>query len=296
MKPAIVITGASTGIGLETARLLVESGYRVFGTVRGPEDAARLVSLGADPLIVDVTNADTIESAARRVAKILQDLPLIALVNNAGVPAAGPVELADLREMRAAFEVNVFGTIAVTQSFLPLLRRSRGRILNVSSIAGRFVCPMLGPYAASKHALEALSDALRRELRPAGVDVVVIEPGPVRTPIWDKVAAIDSTRFSGTPYEHSVRNVQRAAVRSGRTGLPAERVAEAILHAITMRRPPARIPVVRSRLAFFMLRHLPVRWADRKAGLGSERRPTLQPADRPGRITPGLTARLTSGW
>jgi NAD(P)-dependent dehydrogenase (short-subunit alcohol dehydrogenase family) len=179
MKPAIVITGASTGIGLETARLLVESGYRVFGTVRGPEDAARLVSLGADPLIVDVTNADTIESAARRVAKILQDLPLIALVNNAGVPAAGPVELADLREMRADFEVNVFGTIAVTQSFLPLLRRSRRRILNVSSIAGRFVCPMLGPYAASKHALKALSDALRRELRPAGVDVVVIEPGPV---------------------------------------------------------------------------------------------------------------------
>jgi NAD(P)-dependent dehydrogenase (short-subunit alcohol dehydrogenase family) len=257
MSRAIITTGASRGIGFQAALHLAERGLRSLGTVRRAEDADRLRSAGIEPILMDVTDQASIARAAAEVEHALDGGPLMALVNNAGVPAAGPIELADLDEARSIFEVNLFGVIAVTQAFLPLLRASGGRVVNMSSVAGRFTFPFVGMYSASKHALEAVSDALRRELRSAGVDVVLVEPGSIDTPIWDRVEAIDLDRYLDTPYERLMPMVKESAVRGGRTGLPAECVARAVHRAVTARRPPARIPVVASRFKWRMQRLVP---------------------------------------
>ena len=188
---AVLTTGASKGIGFDAARLLAQKGYRSLGTVRRDADATHLREAGVEPVLMDVTNAASIARAAGEVERLLDGMPLRALVNNAGVPAAGPIELADLDEARALFEVNFFGALATTQAFLPFLRESKGRVINMSSVSGRFAFPFAGIYAASKYALEAASDALRRELATAGIKVILIEPGSVQTPIWDHVASLD---------------------------------------------------------------------------------------------------------
>ena len=214
---------------------------------------------------LDVTDVDSVARCAREVTEALNGSPLTALVNNAGVPVSGPIEFVDLAEVRAGLEVNVLGVIAVTQAFLPLLRASRGRIVNMSSVSGRVAHPFIGVYSATKFALEAISDALRRELLSAGVDVVLVEPGSVQTPIWDKIDAIDLARYRGTSYERTMEHVKQRAVAAGRASLPPERVAAAVHRAITARRPPVRVPVVGSRFGFFFLRHLPARTLDRLA-------------------------------
>jgi len=263
---AVLTTGASKGIGFAAARFLAERGYRSLGTVRREEDAAPLREAGVEPVLLDVTDPASISRALVEVERILGGIPLRALVNNAGVPAVGPIELADLDEARALFEVNFFGALAVTQAFLPLLRASRGRLVNMSSISGRFAFPFVGVYSASKHALEAASDALRRELLTAGVDVILIEPGSVQTPIWNNIAAVDMNRFRDTAYERLMPTVQESAVRGGREGLPVEMVSRAVYRAVSERRPPARIPVVRSRLRWLLQRMLPARLSDRLIG------------------------------
>ena len=187
-------------------------------------------------------------------------------MNNAGILAAGPIELADLTHARAVFEVNFFGALEVTQRFLPLLRASRGRVINMSSLSGRFAFPFVGVYAATKHALEAASEALRRELIHTGVDVILIEPGSIQTPIWDNLEALDMKYFQGTDYERLMPVVQEMAVRGGRKGLPVERVSRAVYRAVSTRRPPARIPVVASRPRWFLQRMLPARVWDRLIG------------------------------
>src|SRR2546426_8845647 len=153
------------------------------------------------PVQMDVPDTASIARARAEVERALGGAPLAGLVNNAGIPVAGPLELLPLDELRRVLEVNLVGAVAVTQAFLPLLKAARGRIVNISSLAGRAALPFLGPYAASKFALEALSDSLRRELWPFGIEVIVIEPGNIQSKIWDKVEAMDLTRYRGTPYQ-----------------------------------------------------------------------------------------------
>jgi len=268
VKGGVVVTGASTGIGAAIAQELAGRGFRVFGTVRRPEDGAALEGAGVTPVRMDVTDGDSIVRARALVEQALAGAPLVALVNNAGVPAAGPLELVHLDEFRRALEVNLIGVVAVTQAFLPLLKRARGRIVNISSVSGRVAMPFMGPYAASKFALEAVSDSLRRELLPFGVDVIVVEPGSVQSRIWDKVQAMDLSRYGGTPYERVLPRIRDVAVRSGAEGLPADRVARAVAKALIARRPPARILVVASVLSQKLLEWLPDRWLDWLIGRG----------------------------
>ena len=264
------MTGSSSGIGAAIAQELAGRGFRVFGTVRRPEDEAGLEVAGVTPVRLDVTDGDSVARARTVVEQALAGAPLVALVNNAGIPAAGPLELVDLEDFRRVLEVNVIGVVAVTQAFLPLLKRARGRIVNISSVSGRVAMPFMGPYAASKFALEAVSDSLRRELLPFGVDVIVVEPGSVQSRIWDKVRAMDLSRYGGTPYERVLPRIRDVAVRSGAEGLPAERVAQAVAKALIARRPPARILVVASVLSQKLLEWLPDRWLDRLIARGVE--------------------------
>ena len=261
---AVVVTGASTGIGAATVRELAAAGYTVFGTVRRAKDTALVQAAGATPLTMDVTYRPGIVRAQESVARELGDRPLVGLVNNAGIPGVGPLELIDPEELRRTFEVNVFGVVTVTQVFLPMLRASRGRIVNISSVSAYLALPFAGPYAASKFALEAISDSLRRELLPAGVDVVVIQPGSIRTAIWEKIAAMDRSRIKDTIYEKPLEKLHQLAARSGAKGLPPENVARAVLRALRDHRPPTRILVVAGDpLGRRLLRLIPDRWIDR---------------------------------
>jgi NAD(P)-dependent dehydrogenase (short-subunit alcohol dehydrogenase family) len=246
---AVVVTGASSGIGEATALRLALSGTRVFAGVRRDEDGAALVRrAGANlvPLALDVTEAPSIAAARERVTEALAGAQLSAVVNNAGIAVAGPLEVLPLDALRRQFEVNVFGALAVTQAFLPLLRASRGRIVNVSSIGGKSASPFVGAYCASKHALEALSDALRMELRQFGIRVCIIEPGRVRTPIWERSSKASRERLNAlapdtiAPYQKSLSAMLTFTERAHTRGSTAERVAQTIERALTDPRPRAR--------------------------------------------------------
>lgn len=266
MQGGVVVTGASTGIGRETARALAAHGFEVFGTVRRAADADSLRAEGVTPVLMDVTDGASIAAAQRSVSTALGGRPLVGLVNNAGVPAAGPLEFLPLEELRYVLEVNVIGVVAVTQAFLADLRRAGGRIVNMSSVSGRIAMPFAGPYSASKFALEAISDSLRRELLGSGVRVVVIEPGSIRTPIWDKAAAPGRLeRYHATPYAQALPLVRRQALAGMQKGLPPSAVADAVLRALTARRPPVRIPVMKRKLRFRLLSLVPDSLLDRAA-------------------------------
>jgi NAD(P)-dependent dehydrogenase (short-subunit alcohol dehydrogenase family) len=239
----VVVTGASSGIGAAIARELATRGFRVFGTVRRLEDGRALAAARVVPVILDVIDAASIGRARVEVERALAGTPLGGLVNNAGIPAAGPLELYPLEELRRVLEVNLVGAVAVTQAFLPLLKAARGRIVNISSVAGRGALPFMGPYAASKFALEAVSDSWRRELLPFGVRVIVIEPGNFRTRIWDKAAALDLSRYRGSAYEPVLERFSRGAVRRGAQAPPPDRVARIVAQALVARRPPIRVVV-----------------------------------------------------
>ncbi|HXL35517.1 MAG TPA: SDR family oxidoreductase [Gemmatimonadales bacterium] len=243
MNRGVVVTGASTGFGAAIARHLAGRGFRVFGTVRRAEDEVALARDGVTVVRMDVTDTASIARAREQVERALAGAPLEGLVNNAGIPAAGPLELFPLDELRRAFEVNLIGTLAVTQAFLPLLKVSRGRIVNISSIAGRGALPFMGPYAASKFALEAISDSLRRELLPFGVRVIVIEPGSFKTAIWSKVEAMDVRRYAGTPYESVLDRFRRAVLRGAERAPPPDKVVRSVWRALNARRPPLRVIV-----------------------------------------------------
>lgn len=264
-RGSVVVTGASSGIGAATAARLIQAGYRVFAGYRSREDAGPLREVGAVPVRIDVTDVETLSQARAVVDRERRDGPLAGLVNNAGVPAAGPLELVPLEEVRRAFEVNVIGVLATTQAFLPALRRSGGRVVMLSSISARLPMPFAGPYAASKFALEAMSDCLRRELAPSGVDVVVLQPGAIRTAIWRRVEEMDLDRYRASPYGPLVERTREAALAAGRGGLPPERVADAVLEALTAARPPTRRLVLPARgtLRLRLLERLPDRWLDR---------------------------------
>jgi NAD(P)-dependent dehydrogenase (short-subunit alcohol dehydrogenase family) len=257
-----VITGASSGIGAAVAYELAQQGFSAVGTIRRPEDGAELAAHGVVPVRMDVTDGSSIAAARVAVEAALAGRPLVALVNNAGIPAAGPLELMPIEDLRRVLEVNLLGAVAVTQAFLPLLKASRGRIVNISSIAGRSALPFLGPYAASKFGLEAVSDSLRRELAPFGVHVIVIQPGNIESRIWDKVEAIDLAPYRGTPYERVLQRFRDRAMRRGRRAPPATLVARAVYRALTARRPPIRAIVSARPWIDGMVGHLPDRVLD----------------------------------
>lgn len=265
MRGGVVVTGASTGIGRETATVLAARDFEVFGTVRRTSDADSLRTAGVTPVLMDVTDGASIAAARQTVRTALGQRPLVALVNNAGVPAAGPLEFLPLEQLRHALEVNVVGVVAVTQAFLPDLRHSRGRIVNLSSVSGRIAMPFGGPYSASKFALEAISDSLRRELLASGVKVIVIQPGSVRTPIWNKLREEDLDRYRETPYAPILPLIRNQALAGVNRGLPPRTVADAVLEALTAKRPRTRMVVVKRKLRFRVLRLLPDSVLDRLA-------------------------------
>lgn len=246
---AVLISGASRGIGEACAMHLDRLGFQVFAGVRRPEDGEALRRAGSPrltPVTLDVTSAESCAAAAKAVTSSLNGRRLVGLVNNAGVAVAGPLEYIPCDELRRQLMVNVVGQLAVTQAVLPVLRQSGGRIVNMGSIAGRSVIPFLGPYAASKSALKALTDALRVELRPWGIHVVIIEPGGVATSIWEtSLASADSMQRSFPEearerYAAPAAAVRRAAVRAAAQAIPAARVAGVVAHALTARRPRTR--------------------------------------------------------
>jgi NAD(P)-dependent dehydrogenase (short-subunit alcohol dehydrogenase family) len=250
-RPAVLITGTSTGIGAASAVELARCGFRVFAGVRNENDGERLIARSdyIVPVLIDVTDSCQIAAAAESVGRAVGDAGLAGLVNNAGIVIAGPLETLPLGHLRRQFEVNVVGQIAVTQAFLPLLRKTRGRIVNVSSLNGRIASPYLAPYAASKHALEAVNNALRVELRAWGIRVIVIAPGATATPIWERSLAAadalgDELSADGIGlYKADLDAMKQAARRLADTALPVESVVRCVVHALTARWPKARYPV-----------------------------------------------------
>jgi len=273
MTSHALVTGASTGIGRGAVKVLGENGWRVFAGVRKQADAASLRQEFGDrvePLLFDVTDAAAVRAAAEAVRARLGGRTLNGLVNNAGMGLGGPLALQPLDEIRRVFEVNVFGAVTVSQAFIPLLGADRaltggpGRIVNITSVAGKFAPPFLGDYAMSKHALEAFSEALRRELMLYGIDVIAIGPGAVVTPIWDKAEQSDETAYAGTDYADALKRFKTMFIADGRKGLAPERIGEAIHHALTAARPKARYAVVPGQLFNWTIpRLLPKRVVDR---------------------------------
>ena len=243
MARAILVTGASTGIGRATALELARRGATVYA---GARDPATVEGLGLIPVRLDVTDAEEVAAVGARLER------LDGLVNNAGIAIAGPLEHLPLADIRRQLEVNVLGQIAVTQACLPALRAARGRIVNMSSISGRVAFPMFGPYAASKFALEAFSDSLRRELRGSGVDVVVVQPGGVATPIWDRGLSAADRIWQAMPevahqrYGALYETMRAQGERQAREGESAEALARLVADVLEARRPRARYVFGRS--------------------------------------------------
>jgi NAD(P)-dependent dehydrogenase (short-subunit alcohol dehydrogenase family) len=244
----------------------------VFAGIRNPAVGHALqAKAGATiiPVQLDVTDGESVAKAAALVAGHVGEAGLSGLVNNAGIAIGSPLELIPLQQLRRQLEVNVVGQIAVTQAVLPLLRRARGRIVNMGSIAGRSTIPMMGPYSASKHALEALTDALRLELYPWGIEVSIVEPGAIATPIWDKSLKTSMDVEAEMPaegkhlYEDAAKAVRESVGEAAARAIPAEAVVKAVLHALTARRPKTRYLVGRdAKLRAVMLRWLPDRFQD----------------------------------
>jgi NAD(P)-dependent dehydrogenase (short-subunit alcohol dehydrogenase family) len=275
--PSVLITGASTGIGRATALRLAANGWTVLAGVRDPDAGERLAADGGErvvPVTLEVTDAAQVEQAAALVAE--RGGRLDALVNNAGIGIGGPLELVPAEDLRRQFDVNVFAQVAVTQALLPSLRAAGGRIAFTSSIGGRVATPFTAPYAASKHAIEAFADALRVELLSSGVQVTLIEPGSVATPIWDK-SQVEADKLTIPPELEGVYGkvpaaMEKALADTAARGIPPERVAEVIERALTARRMRARYLVGRDAQAMLVLKralpdHLFDRFVRRALGL-----------------------------
>jgi NAD(P)-dependent dehydrogenase (short-subunit alcohol dehydrogenase family) len=270
--PAVVITGASTGIGAACALRLARDGFHVFAGVRRPEDGERLLHATRGRLqwiLLDVTDAETLARAADTVGSAQGRHGLAGLVNSAGIAVGGALEYLSPERLRHQLEVNVIGLHAVTQAFIPLIRRARGRIVHIGSIAGRIASPFTGAYAASKHAVEALTDALRLELAPEGIHVSVIEPGQIRTPIWEKGLREFSSITSQIPpdgmlrYGGRLRALHYLLERARTRSTPPDAVADAVLHALESPVPRTRYVVGGdARVRLWLARLLPDRAMD----------------------------------
>ncbi len=272
---SVVVTGVSTGIGWGCAKVLIGKGFRVFGSVRKAADAARLsAEFGPNfvPLTFDVTDEAAVRAEAARVREMLGGELLAGLVNNAGVAVAGPLMHLSIEDFRQQIEINLTGVVIVTQAFAPLLgaepgaRGKPGRIVNISSVGGKNATPFLGPYSASKFALEGLSESLRRELLLFGVDVIVVAPGAVATPIWAKAEQLDLTPYANTAYAPALTRIRDYMVASGGKGLKPEVLGEAVWKALTVPNPKVRYTVTPSPIESLMTALLPKRMMDRAIG------------------------------
>jgi NAD(P)-dependent dehydrogenase (short-subunit alcohol dehydrogenase family) len=274
VRGAVVVTGASTGIGEATTEHLRSLGFDVFAGVRKDEDAERARSNGLKAVNLDVTDPGSIESARGVVESALDGGHLAGLVNNAGVAISGPIEFVSPGELTRQLDINVVGQVRVTQAFMKLLRRDRGRVINISSIGGRIALPLVGPYAASKFALEAVSDSLRREVRSQGIEVVVVEPGAIKTPIWGKGNAAADAMLADAPaeaeelYGDMIRALRAETVKIEEDrGLPPEEVAKVVGEALTARKPKTRYLVGRdAKMRAAMAKRLPDRVMDSLIG------------------------------
>lgn len=269
---AVVITGASTGIGRAIAEHLARSGWKVFAGIRKPEDGEALVAAvpAISPLMLDVTEPGSVRTAVEEVASAIGEATLGGLVNNAGIARMGPLAIQPMDEIRAHFEVNVFGAIAAAQAFAPLLgmdttrKGDPGRIVNITSVGGKIASPFLGAYTATKHAMESVSDTLRREMLVYGIDAIAVGPGAVRTPIWDKAEdANEGQPYQDTAWAGSIEAFSKVMLEGGRDGLAPETVAEVVETALSARKPKARYAPVPNKLTNFTVpTRLPKRWLD----------------------------------
>ncbi len=267
----IVITGVSTGIGYDVARYLIKRGFYIFGSVRKQSDADRTKADFGDnftPLIFNVTDLEGVKNAVEQVKSIVGNKGLKALVNNAGITVCGPLMHLSNEEFRHQLDVNVVGVFSVTQAFLPLLgaekktARLPARIINISSISGRIAYPFMGAYAASKHALEAMSDSLRRELKLYGIDVILIEPGNTVTPILDKTKQ-QLSRFQKTDYASILEDAAPIIEGSLKSAMPVEVVSQTIHKAITRGTPKVRYQLPNNWMTgWYLPRFLPSRIVD----------------------------------
>ena len=263
----VVVTGASSGIGEAAALRLAEAGFVVFAGFRSEADGRRMATLHSNirPVRLDVTDRESVSATCSKV--LSSGVTLQGLVNNAGIAIGGPVEFLPIDQWRRLFDVNVFGAVMTTQTFLPHLRAHGGRVIFIGSVSGRLATPFLAPYSASKFALRAITDALRIEVAPAGVFVSIIEPGSVRTPIWNK--GLQSQRQlvqllgpQGVAlYGSDLENLRQATELQERIGMPIDRVTQAIVHALTAKTPKTHY-LVGSRLAS-AASHLPATIRDR---------------------------------
>lgn len=271
---SIVVTGASTGIGHGCVEELTRAGFHVFASVRKQADAERLAEEFGDrvtPLIFDVTDEAAIAAAADKVREALKGEPLAGLVNNAGVAVAGPLLHLPIDEFRRQIEVNLIGVVAVTQAFAPLLRAepgqgTPGRIVNISSVGGKNANPFMAPYCASKFAIEGLSESLRRELMLYGIEVVVVAPGAVATPIWSKAEEVDVTPYAATPFAPALDRVRAYMLAVGAKGLKPQAIGQGVLKALTVPRPKVRYTLTPDPLQTLLTTILPKRMLDRAIG------------------------------
>ncbi len=245
----VVVTGASSGIGEACVLRLARGGFDVFAGVRNDEDAERADALHEriKPLKIDVADEASVAAAKQEVG----DRPVAGLVNNAGISVTGPLEFVPLDEFRHQFAVNVIGQIGVTQAFLPGIRAGKGRIVNIGSVGGKVAAPLLSPYAGSKFAMEGITDSLRRELRPLGVHVAIVEPGAVATEIWRKGTAAANELLESAPpeaeavYGKVIAAIRKQAAKATAQAIPPDEVAKLVEHALTASRPRTRYPVGR---------------------------------------------------
>ncbi len=270
-RGAVVISGASTGIGEATATRLAAGGYRVFAGVRKESDADKLRSQSLPnltPIKLDVTDAKTIQAAYAEVREAVGNAGIIGLFNNAGVSWGGPLEFQEMAEIRALFEANFFGLIAMTQVFMPLVRKGHGRVICTGSISGRTAVPFVGAYSASKAAVQALCHALRLELRPWGIKVICIEPGSIATPIWEKgLDAFDKQQAALAPkardyYGDMIGPLRKMTDEQGERGIPPSKVAEVVEHALIAAHPRPRYLVGMDARAQSVLGRMPDRARD----------------------------------
>lgn len=273
-KGAVFITGASTGMGEHCAVELAKRGYRVFAGVRKPADGEALKAQASaiEPVIVDVVNEVQVKDAARAVEQALAGAPLLALWNNAGISVNGPIEFISLSDLRRQFDVNVIGQVAVTQAFLPMLRKSKGRILITGSIGGFFTTPMLTPYCMTKYAMEALADGLRRELRPLSVQVILLEPGGIKSKIWEKGVSESEVFITNSPpemmetYGWLVNRVRKLVPKMESDAKSPDEVLRCVMDALESPKPKTRYRMGANAQAQWVIAKLPDRTQDGLVG------------------------------
>lgn len=267
----VLITGASTGIGYTSAKYLLEKGFFVFGSVRKSSDAEKLENdFGKNfkALIFDVVDETAIKNSVPIVQEIVGQNGLAGLVNNAGIAVSGPMQNVTTEQLRYQLDVNVLGVHRVTNAFLPLLGATEncshepGRIIQISSVNGILSPPFTGPYAASKFALEAMSDALRRELVLFGIKVIIVQPGPIKTPIWSKALSNEVLDYADTPYARILSKRAKSLKKIAAAAIPSQEVAKIVHTGIAGKNPKIRYLVAKKSWQYKLFSMLPDKWLD----------------------------------